>query len=531
MGVKKIKKTTEQYKSDLEKFNKKNNTNIKLKDKVEYIDSKTKITHICTCGKEWDVRPANILAGNKRCKLCYTFAEWGIDHFGEDFLEKYWDYEKNNKLGIDPWKIGFGSNIQIYIYCQKVNYHGSYIIKAGKFKAGERCNYCHSKKIHPKDSFAQYLIDTYGNNALELYWDYDKNIIDPWKVAKSSSKLKVYIKCQEKDYHDSYLITTANFVEGNRCPYCSHFHGKVHPLDSLGTLYPEVLKKWSDKNKKSPYKYSIKSPYKAYWKCSEGKHDDYKREIYNSLKCDFRCPDCSNEQKDSIMATTLKQVLKHEYPDTKWEYDAGFRTLKNYIGRYDIFVPFLNNLLIECQSEYHDNPKQQKIDKLKKQYALNNGYNYMAIDKRDYTPLEAIQIFFPNIKEIPDYVDISKDTSIYWDLEKAQELINKHIPQKIIAEILNIPYATLQGGIERDNLKLPKNYRKLTNSNNRKIICLTKDGEFVKEYYNIASAIKDFGKKKRTNLSSCLSKKTKTAYGFKWMYFDDYIKNKNIINV
>jgi hypothetical protein len=43
-----------------------------------------------------DARHNNFL----RCRKCHSFAQWGINNLGEDFLEKYWDYEKN--VNIDP---------------------------------------------------------------------------------------------------------------------------------------------------------------------------------------------------------------------------------------------------------------------------------------------------------------------------------------------------------------------------------------------------------------------------------------------
>ena len=30
-----------------------------------------------------------------KCLQCNSFAQWGIDNLGSDFLDKYWDYEKN----------------------------------------------------------------------------------------------------------------------------------------------------------------------------------------------------------------------------------------------------------------------------------------------------------------------------------------------------------------------------------------------------------------------------------------------------
>lgn len=31
--------------------------------------------------------------GTIYCKACSSFAQWGVDNLGEDFLEKYWDYD------------------------------------------------------------------------------------------------------------------------------------------------------------------------------------------------------------------------------------------------------------------------------------------------------------------------------------------------------------------------------------------------------------------------------------------------------
>jgi len=444
------KKTTEQYKLELEEINKERDTNTKLKDGVKYINNNTKIIHICTCGKEWDTTPGSILSGSKTCGLCYTFAEFGIDNLGKDFLEKYWDYEKNNELGFDPWKITYKSNTK-----------------------------------------------------------------------------KVWIKCQEKDYHESYDVRCADFVNNDRCPYCSS--NKVHSLDSLGSLYPKSLEVWSDKNEKSPYEYAPWSNEDVYWKCPNGKHEDYPRKISVSNRSNFKCPECSLELRESILATTLKQVLKHEYPDTKWEYDAGFRTPKNWISKYDIFVSELNNLLIECQSWFHDNPEKQEIDRLKKEYALNNGYNYIAIDNRDYTPLQAIQLFFPKIREIPDYVDLLKDTIINWSLEKAQELLDEGYTHQEVVDILGIKYGALAYYIRKKILIKPENYKIIKPNLHKKIVSLNiKDNKLVKIYNSIKEASIDIKGNDHSCISCALVKSIKSCYGFKWMYYDDYLYNQSV---
>ena len=464
--VKKINMTTDQYKLELEKINLSNNTNIKLKEGIEYINRKTKLLHICSCGKDWLVNPRSILSGSRKCGLCYTFAECGIDNFGEEFLEEYWDYKTNNELGIDPWKISYKSDKIVHIFCKKVDYHGSYPISCINFTSGHRCIYCGNRKVHSKDSFGQFLIDSFDLITLESYWDYDNNTVDPFKIATHSEK-KVFIKCQIKDYHNSYPVMCSHFVVGNRCPYCNG--KKVHILDSLGTLYPETFKTWSDKNKKSPYDYTPDSSKEAWWRCEKGKHDDYPRGISTSKKYGFRCPECSKESLESIMATTLKQTLKHEYPDTLWEFDAGFKTENNYTSRYDIYVIFLN-LLIECQSVYHDDDIMKARDKLKKQFALDNNYNYMELDSRDYTPLEAIQLFFPYIIEIPDYIEFDKNTLKDWDNKDAQRLLDEGFTYIEVANALGATYNAICHAISRRILIKPETYVRKGIS----IVCLTK---------------------------------------------------------
>ena len=45
-------------------------------------------------------------------KKCNSFAYWGIDNICDDFLEKYWDYERNT---VDPWNVAYGSNKKVWI--------------------------------------------------------------------------------------------------------------------------------------------------------------------------------------------------------------------------------------------------------------------------------------------------------------------------------------------------------------------------------------------------------------------------------
>jgi len=268
------------------------------------------------------------------------------------------------------------------------------------------------------NSFAQWGIDNIGEDFLEKYWDYEKNTIDPWEIDKGSSSKIIYIKCQEKIYHGSYKTYCNSFINNSRCPYCINRNGKVHPLDSLGALYPEVLDIWSNKNKKSPYEYSPHSTQKVYWKCPEGKHKDYKRRILDSNRYSFRCPECNYSKGEEKISNDL--IINNFIKISQEEFEQLFdenKYNKNYfipqmkyngligLGRgllsYDFYIPKLN-LLIEYHGEQHeryipffhrsikDFEKQQEHDHRKSEYAKINNIILLVIWYYDFDKIEEI---------------------------------------------------------------------------------------------------------------------------------------------
>ena len=153
------------------------------------------------------------------------------------------------------------------------------------------------------------------------------------------------------------------------------------------------------------------------------------------------CHRCSAEQGESIMATVLKQVLKHEYPLTKIECDLGYRGVNGGISRYDIVVPELA-LVVECQSEFHDGQYKSSNDKLKKKYAMDLGYRFMELDSREYTGILACRVFFKDMYEIPEYVVLEKSKRSY-RLEEAQSLSYQGKKLQEIVEVTGYKLSTL----------------------------------------------------------------------------------------
>lgn len=113
------------------------------------------------------------------CKVCNSFAQWGIDNLGEDFLEKYWDYDKNDKLGINPWKISYGKKTKVWIKCQEKDCYDSYYMCPNSFtNQNERCPSCARKR---NESYLQEKIRLYleslNNGKYTILHEYDCTII------------------------------------------------------------------------------------------------------------------------------------------------------------------------------------------------------------------------------------------------------------------------------------------------------------------------------------------------------------------
>lgn len=333
--------------------------------------------------------------GSMECKQCNSFAQWCINNNKQNVLDR-WDYELNN---FTPWEVSYSSNKKYWFKCDKHLEHKSELKSIDRFVHGQNgsieCNQC--------NSIAQWFLD--NNLKIEDYWDYNKNTISPWDISYGC-KTKVWIKCREKDYHGSYEITCKNFTNGNRCPYCS---GRaVHPKDSVGQYiidnYGEdfLWKIWSDKNDKSVFEYLPNSNQKVWWKCLDNKHEEYYRKISKSYRSDFRCPQCSQERKESLGEEQVRLYIESLGYTIKHEHNCTIRPINPKTKQplpYDneIILDNGEHLIIEVHGDQHYEiitgkstwlgdltPEQwlherKLYDRYKRIYAIQHGYYYLEI--------------------------------------------------------------------------------------------------------------------------------------------------------
>ncbi|HBF1330979.1 TPA: zinc-ribbon domain-containing protein [Clostridioides difficile] len=357
------------------------------------------------CGRIYNVNANNFINQNQRCDKCCGSYENSFAYYIEkelcEPLEKYWDYKKNvdNPYHISKNRSSKNSkkeDLKIWIKCTEKDYHGSYCISCSNFVSGKRCPYCSSKKIHFKDSFANYHIDNTDKDFLIKYWDYRKNIVNPFSISKSTHK-KVWIKCQIKEYHESYLISCSHFTNGKRCSFCSPSSGyKIHVYDSFGYSNFDLSQSWSLNNEISPFKVSKSSGKKYKFICPKcGK--EFERIVADiKRRKNVLCNECSmSEGEKQIVEWISKNNIKYTY-------EKQFNNLTGLKGgnlSYDFYFPKYK-LLIEYQGEFHDGTsnmpteeqykKQQEHDRRKKEYAKNNGYKLLEIWYWDFDNIEEI---------------------------------------------------------------------------------------------------------------------------------------------
>lgn len=163
----------------------------------------------------------------------------------------------------------------------------------------------------------------------------------------------------------------------------------------------ELEKIWSDKNEYSPFEYTVKSHQTIHIVCPIcGKEYTTSPLCLYSRVYDVICQNCLSEQRDSSLEKEVKHYLNKELGlETLHEHRCNLRPKNPVTGA---FLPYDNEIveqkiIIEVHGKQHYNeldkncswlngksPKQwlkelQERDEYKKQYAIQNGYKYIAL--------------------------------------------------------------------------------------------------------------------------------------------------------
>lgn len=234
---------------------------------------------------------------------------------------------------------------------------------------------------------------------------------------------------------------------------------------------------------------------------------------------------------ESAHATALKQVWMHEEPDTIPEDRSCINPLTGCALPTDI-VNHRLKIAIEVQSAFHDDKKQKTKDAIKKNFWIEKGYNFYAVDHREYTIIEMINMFFDYINEIPDYVDFDKKFIRVVQLDMDKNFIKEYESMES-AEYLT---GCSEGKIG-STLRAGRNYCNgyywvykdeydsgrydIFETMLRPIVQLDKEGKFISEYISISEAAKRTGISE-DNIRACKKMGRTYSGGCHWIYKDDY---------
>ena len=361
-----------------------------LEDEV-YLAANYKHNWKCKCGNIFKRRWDNIKGLNTTDCGCIKYNQQEQRYRYE--VEKTGDYEyiRSYRKGdiLPNGKVVKGSPyIQVkHKYCGSI-----YEVNISDFiYKHQRCGKCCGLY---ENSFAYYIEKILGE-PLEKYWDFDKNIVNPYHIWKNSHT-KVWIKCTEKDYHGSYETLCYIFKSEGRCSYCnpSGKDPKIHPLDSFGYKHFDKVQSWHPDNKISPFRVAPNSRKKFKFICPECDHE-WEASLTHISKGTW-CPQCNSSKGEKEITKWLRLNNIEFIPQKKFEGLVGTRG-----GNlsYDFYLPKYN-LLIEYQGEYHDGSAtnqtkeqlktQQEHDKRKREYAKNHNIDLLEIWYWDFDSIEEI---------------------------------------------------------------------------------------------------------------------------------------------
>ena len=325
------------------------------------------------------------------CRKCNSLAQVVIDRFGEEYFYKHWHI--SNKL--DPWSIPYGSNTKVILQCDKKDYH-VYTQSASSFVKGIGCPYCINRLVHPNDSFAAVFPEMIDR------WS-DKNIKSPYEYSPHSAE-KVWFKCPT-GVHDDYQQTIAHAVEYKfRCRQCS-IDASKGPEDLIGQKFGRLTVVALDTETEST---PTKDGYIRYrWRC---KCDCGNPDLKSVLACHLKshkiqsCGCIRHEECSQLQLKVEKYISENYNCKINHEYNCGIVAINPNTGRqlpYDNEIIFSDGkkMIIEVMGESHYKvdlyvkknanrhgaiPEEelldlQRRDQHKKDYAISQGYSYLAI--------------------------------------------------------------------------------------------------------------------------------------------------------
>lgn len=447
-------------------------------------------------------------------------------------LFEEWDFEKNNELGLDIYKVTKASiKVKPWWICRKCK--SSYDTNIHNRVKGTKCPYCSGQKVNDTNSLASI------SPELASEWHPTKNgKLTPYDVT-CGRNIKVWWLGDCGHEWEATIASRNNIKCG--CPYCSN--KKVSIDNCMWTTNPKLASMLA--NSDDGYKYTQSSGMKVDWRCPDCGEVIKNKVISNVSHRGVPCPRCSDGVsypekfiKNMIYQLNIENIHQKLF---EWSNDKV----------YDFYLPFYN-MIIEVHGLQHYNGgfeafggrtlvEEQENDRLKEKLAKDNGIeHYIIIDARysdiDYmiTSIHKSGLF--SIFDIKK-VDWSKchlyaSTSL---MKLACEYFNSGKYNSVfkIAHKMNISNDTVRKYLKQST-KIglcsydPKKAAQIARHNtsqtkSKRVVQLSMNGCFIKEWASGREACRGIGiYHSHSSISACCTGKQKYAYGYIWMFKEDY---------
>ena len=312
----------------------------------DYKGVNIKIKYKCNKGHIYSQLPSNHLKGQS-CPICGGTRKKTSEEYYKECKEKGYD------LPIEDYK---NARTKIKHKCPKGHIYSQ---TPHSHLKGRGCPKCNTTKKVP-----EHYSKECKSKGLDL--PIESYINSNTKIKHTCTKGHIY-----KQLPHSHL-------EGYGCPYC-----RTEKVSKLLSKNPqEYLNECKEKGLDLPIEDYKNNKTKIKHKCSKG-------HVYLQTPCDHLqgngCPVCNESHGERFIRNYLDKHNIKYIPQKKFKDLKDTKPLS-----YDFYLPEYNTL-IEYQGiqhyesvsfngkDYTDLEKQQEHDKLKKEYAKNNGYKLLTL--------------------------------------------------------------------------------------------------------------------------------------------------------
>lgn len=353
--------TDEEYRQKLKE------TNPEYINIMPYQGSKTKILHRhIPCGYTWDVKP-NVLDQNTYgCPLCSGKVRKDIDYFKN---------EVNQLVGDEYSVIGDYVNTHTKTTFKHNTCKNEFDMTPHNFLSGQRCPQCqHRSYRKTTEEFKEELFNLVG---------------DEYILEDEYINVRTKVNLRHKICGEIWNTTPGEVLQGYRCVHCygnnllsqEEFEKRVY--EQRGNEYT-VVGKYINYSTKLSMRHNKCG---CVWDVVPG----------TFLCKESGCPKCNQSKGESKIEKYLCDNSIIYIPQMKYDDLLG---IKNIPLSYDFYLPDYN-ILIEYQGQQHERPvdwfggeekfkRQQEIDNMKKEYAMEHNIELLEIWYYDFKNIEQI---------------------------------------------------------------------------------------------------------------------------------------------